>query len=93
MKLARIIGTVVCSVKDTSLEGKKILILKPIDRNGNLTGQALVALDSVGAGTGEDAYYVHGKEAAFPWHPNKVSTDCSIVGILDQCNFQRKETL
>jgi microcompartment protein CcmK/EutM len=90
MKLARVVGTVVCTVKNEPLEGKKILIIKPIDRNGNLTGQALLALDSVGAGTGEDVYYVRGKEAAFPWHPDELPADCSIVGILDRYNFQRE---
>ena len=93
MKLARVVGTLVCTMKNKQLEGKKILIIKPIDRNGNLTGQARVALDSVGAGTGENVYYVCGREAAFPWHPDDLPADCSIVGILDRCNFQRGDDL
>lgn len=87
MKLARVVGTVVATVKDPALEGKKILIVKPMRRDGTPYGQALLALDSVGAGAGEAVYFVRGKEAAFPWDPEPVPTDCSIVGILDRENF------
>lgn len=88
MRLARVIGTVVATVKNSPLEGKKILVLKPIDRHGNASGKSLVALDSVGAGIGENVYYVRGKEASFPWYPDEIPSDCSIVGILDKYNFE-----
>ena len=88
MRMARVLGTVVCTVKNPALVGKKIMIIKPINRRGETLGQALIALDSVGAGVGEAVYYVRGKEATFPWHPEELSVDCSIVGILDQHNFE-----
>jgi ethanolamine utilization protein EutN len=90
MRLARVVGTVVCTAKNPSLEGKKILIVKPLDREGKMAGKTLIALDSVGAGIGEDVFYVGGKEASFPWHPDELPSDCSIVGILDQYNFERE---
>lgn len=89
MRLARVVGTIVSTAKDASLEGKKILILKPIDQQGNPKGKTLVALDSIGAGIGEEVYYVRGKEASFPWYPDEIPSDCSIVGLLDRSNFQR----
>ena len=87
MKLARVVGTVVATVKNPPLEGKKILIIRPIDRQGELRGSSILALDSVGAGVGENVFYVRGKEGSFPWHPNDTPSDCSIVGILDRSNF------
>ncbi len=87
MKLARVVGTVVATVKNPPLEGKKILVIEPIDRNGKRSGSRLVALDSVGAGVGERVFFVAGKEGAFPWHPQAPPSDCSIVGILDPHNF------
>lgn len=90
MKLARVIGTVVSTMKNSSLEGKKILVLKPMDCKGNLMGKTLLALDSIGAGIGEDVYYVRGKEASFPWYPDEIPSDCAIVGILDHYNFERE---
>ena len=88
MRLAVVIGTVVCTVKDPRLEGKKMLIIHPIDRRGERTAASVVALDSVGAGIGERVYYVRGKEAAFPWSDSDTPADCTVVGILDASNFK-----
>ncbi len=88
MRLARVVGTVVCTAKNSSLEGKKMLVIRLLDRYGETTEKSLIALDSVGAGVGEDVYCVHGKEASFPWHPTDLPADCTIVGILDPYNFQ-----
>ncbi len=87
MKLARVIGTVVCTVKNETLRGKRILILKPIDRQGNPGGKAFIALDSIGAGAAEAVFYSGGKEASFPYLPADVPSDRTIVGILDPANF------
>lgn len=87
MRLGYVVGTAVATVKDPSLQGKKILLVKPIDRSGRQRGRPQLALDAVGAGVGEHVYCVEGKEAAFAWHPQTMPCDCSIVGILDPCNF------
>ncbi|HEV2177420.1 MAG TPA: EutN/CcmL family microcompartment protein [Terriglobia bacterium] len=86
MFLARVVGNVVSTVKDSPLVGKKILVIQPIDKNGRDHGEKLLALDSVGAGAGETVYYCRGKEASFPWLPDEVPTDASIVAIVDRVN-------
>ena len=88
MRLARVVGNVVCTIKNSSLEGKKLLIVAVLDRNGDTTEKTMIAVDSIGAGIGENVYCVHGKEASFPWHPTELPSDCTIVGILDQYNFK-----
>lgn len=90
--MAMVIGTVVSTIKNAPLKGKKIFVIKPIDRYGRPCGKALLALDSVGAGVGERIYYVRGKEASFPWFPVETPSDCTIVGILDERNFQPRES-
>jgi microcompartment protein CcmK/EutM len=87
MQLGRVIGTVVCTIKDARLIGQKILILQPIDRHGREKGRSLVALDSVGAGVGETIYWCRGKEASFPFLPAEVPTEATIVGIVDEINL------
>ena len=87
MLLARVLGNVVSTVKNQSLTGKKILILQPIDPMGADRGDRLLALDSVGAGAGETVYYCRGREASFPWYPEEVPVDATIVGIVDQVNI------
>ena len=83
MQLARVIGEVVATMKDANLTGVKLLILQPIAPDGNPAGRTLVALDSVGAGTGEQVFFVRGREAAFPFYPAEPPTDATIVGIVD----------
>ena len=83
MQLARVIGEVVATMKDPSLSGTTLLILQPLSLSGEAIGRTLVALDSVGAGVGENVFFVRGREAAFPFYPAEPSTDASIVGIVD----------
>jgi ethanolamine utilization protein EutN len=88
MQLARVIGEVVSSVKDVNLVGTKLLVLQPIAASGQNAGRTLVALDSVGAGTGEHVFFVRGREAAFPFYPVEPPTDATIVGIVDHWDLE-----
>jgi ethanolamine utilization protein EutN len=87
MQLGRVIGTVVCTMKDARLVGQKIMVVQPINKHGQEKGRALVALDSVGAGVGETIYWCRGKEASFPFLPADVPTEATIVGIVDEINL------
>jgi len=53
MKLGRVIGRVWATAKDASLEGRKILLVRPLDLAGDAAGEAYLAIDSVDAGAGE----------------------------------------
>lgn len=90
MLLARVLGNVVSTVKNDSLTGKKILVLQPVDPAGKDRGEKLLALDSVGAGAGETVYYCRGREASFPWYPDEVPVDATIVGIVDHVNVVKR---
>ena len=46
------------------------------------------AVDSVGAGVGEEVFFVRGKEASFPFHPVEVPVDAGIVGIVDRWDVE-----
>ena len=83
MFLARIVGKVVSTIKDPALVGKKILVVQPIGPNGNDRGSKVLALDSVGTGAGETVYCCRGREASFPWFPEEVPTETTIIGIVD----------
>ena len=84
MQLARVIGEVVATVKDPNLTGITLLVLQPIDTAGRDAGRTVVALDSVGAGVGEDVFFVKGREAAFPFYPAEPPADATVVGIVDE---------
>ena len=86
MLLGRIIGNVVCTMKDPALNGQKLLIVQPLDRKGRDKGHPIVALDAVGAGAGETIYWCRGREASFPFLPAELPTEATVVGIVDSVN-------
>ena len=83
MQIARVIGTVVSTIKNQSLEGRKILLVQTLDADLHEKGKPMIALDAVGAGVGELVFWCRGKEASFPFKRDETPTDCTIVGIID----------
>jgi len=83
MQLARVIGTVVATVKNESLVGRKLLVIQTLNKQLQPQGKPMVAIDSVGAGIGELVFWCRGKEASFPFKREDTPTDCTIVGIVD----------
>ena len=84
MQLARVIGDVVVTRKDEQLVGIKLLIVQPLSPEREAVGRPLVAVDAVGAGVGEEVFFVRGKEASFPFYPAEPPVDAGIVGIVDR---------
>ena len=84
MQLARVTGTVVASTKVDGLEGVKLLIIQPLDRERQPDGGHVVAADAVHmAGPGELVYFVSSREAAEAMPVRFVPVDHAIVGIVD----------
>jgi microcompartment protein CcmK/EutM len=83
MQLARVIGNLVVTRKDQNLTGLKLLLLQPLTPSRAPAGRTIVAADAVGAGVGEEVFFVRGKEAAFPFHPTEPPVDAGVVGIVD----------
>ena len=83
--LGQVIGTVVATTKYEGLEGRKLLIVQPLDHNRAPTGPAEVAVDATAqAGTGELVFLVGSREAALALSPSFVPVDSAIVGIVDR---------
>jgi len=83
MQLARVIGTVVATVKNESLQGRKLLVIQSLNKDLKEQGKPLVAIDAAGAGVGELVFWCRGKEASFPFKREDTPTDCTIVAIVD----------
>ena len=84
MRLARVTGAVVATRKDPTLDGAKLLLTQPVDRDGRPEGAAQVAIDSVGAGVGELVLLVlEGRAAGAALGRRAVPVDAAIVGIVD----------
>src|SRR5450631_4155174 len=89
MYLGRVVGSVWCTVKDPALTGCRLLVVQPLTPELRHTGKRLICVDSTGAGAGELVYWVRGKEASFPFHPDEPPVDTTIVGIVDEVHVQR----
>ena len=72
MQLAKVVGNVVATCKDPNLIGQKLLLVQPLDPDRKSVGRILVAVDSVGAGPGEEVFVVRGREASVPFLPDPV---------------------
>jgi microcompartment protein CcmK/EutM len=87
LDLAKVVGRVVCTMKNDSLHGRTLLLVQPVDARGAATGKPLVAIDAVGAGAGETVFFVTGREASFAFLPDHVPADATIVGIVDSVDL------
>jgi ethanolamine utilization protein EutN len=83
MHLGRVVGTLVLNNKNETLEGVTLLLVQPMSSSRESVGRVIVAADSMGAGIGEEVFFVRGKEASFPFYPTEVPADAGIVGIVD----------
>lgn len=83
MYLGKVVGAVWATQKAAGLTGQRLLIVQPLTPELKPTGKQLVCTDSTGAGAGETVYWCRGKESSFPFLPQEVPTDTTIVGIVD----------
>jgi microcompartment protein CcmK/EutM len=83
MRIAKVVGMAVATVKDRRLEGGKLLLVAETDPAGLVQGLPFVALDTVGAGEGELVVVVEGSSARIAAGDANRPVDAVIVGILD----------
>ncbi len=83
MNLAKVLGPVVSSRKDESLEGLKMLLLGQVGPDGKPTGGVVVAIDAVGAGEGEYVLYASGSSARQTTVTDGKPVDTVVMAIVD----------
>ena len=84
MLIARVIGELVATQKDASHEGRKLLLVQPLNLNGSDRGDAVVALDAVDAGIGDKVLVATEGFSAMTsvGRPNSP-IDMSVIGFID----------
>ncbi len=86
MYLGRVVGTVVASQKVSGLEGKRLLVVQPIDHLQKASGPLEVAVDCISASPNSIVMLENGREAALACDPSFVPVDAAIIGIVDEIN-------
>ena len=84
MLLAKVVGTVVATRKEQSLDGLKFLLLRAVDAEGQPSGPTVVAADAVGAGVEEFVLYASGSSARQTDRTDKRPVDAVVMAIVDQ---------
>ena len=91
MRMARVVGNVVSTIKERTHAGKKLLIVEYIDAAGALTGQQQIALDAVDAGIGDMVLVnIEGGSAKMLLNDEEVISNCVICGVIDHFTFNRE---
>jgi len=84
MLIGRVIGDVVATQKAASHEGRKILVVQPVNLDGSDRGDAVLALDAVDAGAGDRVLLTTEGFSAMTsvGRPNSP-IDCAVIGVVD----------
>ena len=91
MLLGKVVGTLVATRKEPSMEGFKFLVLRQIDADGQETGGYVVAVDAVGAGVEEVVLYATGSAARQTVATNNRPCDAVIMAIVDSWEIGGEE--
>lgn len=94
MKFSKVMGTAVCTVKYEGLEGLKLLIVQPLDKDLQPEGGLVVAVDVVQAGPGDICVTARSREAALAMPAiTFVPVDLSLVGIVDEYEVRPEDEI
>ena len=88
MIIGEVTGTVVSTIKHYKLEGRKLLLVRPLTLEGKVEGKPLLAIDSVDAGVGDRVLVVReGRAACMALGRSAGPVDAAIIGIVDSVNL------
>lgn len=94
MDIGKVIGTVVATRKDPSLDGTRLLIVQPLDEKLNPIKAPIVAVDTLkDAGEGEIVYYVTGGDAVGVTPEKRMPVDVAIVGLVDSISILEEKNI
>lgn len=92
MRIALVIGSTISTIKDASIVGRKLLIVRNTDTAGKVTGEPYVAVDTVSAGTGDLVLVTDGSSARYTQQTSNAPVDAVIVGVIDSLELSGKVT-
>lgn len=94
MRIGEVIGTVTLSVSDPKIVGKQLTIVQPhsqrsLRQNEMGTDEVVVCIDELNSRLGDRVGFSEGREAAMPWHPDKVAVDAYVGCLLDDVTYEK----
>ena len=92
MLIARVNGTTISTIKDETLTGCKLLILRPADQDGEAYGKPYVAVDTLDAGIGDLVLTAHGSGGRQTKITKNSPVDAVIMAVIDHLAVAEKVT-
>ncbi|HEX9797143.1 MAG TPA: EutN/CcmL family microcompartment protein [Anaerolineales bacterium] len=92
MRIAKVVGVTIATIKQDKLHGRKLLVLRETDETGQVTGKPLVGVDVVDAGVGELVLIAQGSAARQTDMTDKSPVDTVIMAVIDSLEVDGKVT-
>ena len=92
MLIAHVIGTAVSTIKEETLQGRKLLVLRQTDEHGEPFGKPYVAVDTVNAGEGDLVLTAHGSSGRQTTLTKDRPVDAVIMAVLDSLEVNGETT-
>ena len=83
MLISKVIGTTIATIKDPTLEGRKLLIVRQTDETGTPFGKPYVAVDTLDAGIGDLVLTAHGSGGRQTDITRNSPVDAVIMAVID----------
>jgi microcompartment protein CcmK/EutM len=95
VRIGEVIGTVTLCVADPKFVGKQLSIVQPhnpqsLRANGMATDEVVVCIDELNSRVKDRVGFSEGREAAMPWHPDKVAVDAYLACLLDDVSYEQR---
>ncbi|MDR1546161.1 MAG: EutN/CcmL family microcompartment protein [Deltaproteobacteria bacterium] len=87
MIIGKVLGNVWATKKDPKLDGRKLLVVKTF---GGIGAETIVAVDTIGAGAGDDVLVTKGSVARNSLGDHDSPVDAVVVGIIDSLEVDEK---
>ena len=92
MLISKVVGSAVATVKDESLIGTKLLVVREADETGHPIGKPVVAIDTVDAGVGDLVLIAAGSSARQTYLTKDRPVDAVIMAVLDSLEVDGEVT-
>mgnify|MGYP002857779040 CR=1 FL=1 len=93
MRIGKVVGNVVSTVKDPSHAGYKLMIVDYLDNDWQLTGNRVIVFDAADAGIGDVVLCAADGGAAMEALKDKdVVADIAICGVIDRIDREGRTT-
>ena len=94
MKIAKVVGNVVSTIKDEKFTGHKLMIIEFIDLAGKPLGPRQIAFDCADSGTGDIVLVnVDGGATKMFFNDDSLIADWTICGVVDHCSIRDGDTV